>query len=156
MSLRAKFDRIYESTKDALYSYALRVLRNEEDVLDVLQDTYVRLWKNIEKVEEERALYWLFRVCHNLMMDRFRRQKKTLDIDELEEMLPSPYGIRGHSIEDLVENLPPRYREAILLRFNYSCSYKEIAQIMNTNENTAKTWVRRGILMLRKMWKLQT
>ncbi len=154
MSLRAKFDRIYSSTKDALYSYALRVLRNEEDALDVVQDTYVRLWKNIEKIDEKRASSWLFRVCHNLMMDRFRRQKKTVDIEELEDILPSPGGVRGLDIEDMVGKLPPRYREAILLRFNYSYSYREIAEIMNTNENTAKTWVRRGLIMLRKMWNV--
>jgi len=152
MSLRAKFDRIYASTRDGLYSYALRVLRNEEDALDVVQDTYVRLWKNIEKVDESRASSWLFRVCHNLMMDRFRRQRKTVDIDDLEEILPSPRGVQGLSIEDMVGKLPPKYREALLLRFNYSYSYKEIARIMDTNENTAKTWVRRGLIMLRKIW----
>jgi len=154
MSLRAKFDRIYSSTKDGLYSYALRVLRNEEDALDVVQDTYVRLWRNIEKIDEEKASSWLFRVCHNLMMDRFRRQRKSVDIEELEEILPSPQGVQGFTIEDLVEKLPPKYREALLLRFNYSYSYKEIAEIMDTNENTAKTWVRRGLIMLRKMWNV--
>ncbi len=154
MSLRAKFDRIYASTRDALYSYALRVLRNEEDALDIVQDTYVRLWKNIDKIDENRASSWLFRVCHNLMMDRFRRQKKTVDIEDLEEILPAPQGVRGLDIEDMVKNLPPKYREAILLRFNYSYSYREIAEIMNTNENTAKTWVRRGLIMLRKMWNV--
>ena len=154
MSLRAKFDRIYASTRDALYSYALRVLRNEEDALDIVQDTYVRLWKNVHKIDENRASSWLFRVCHNLMMDRFRRQKKTVDIEDLEEILPAPQGVRGLDIEDMVKNLPPKYREAILLRFNYSYSYREIAEIMNTNENTAKTWVRRGLIMLRKMWNV--
>ncbi len=152
MSLRAKFERIYSSTRDALYSYALRVLRNQEDALDVVQETYVRLWKNIEKVEEGRASSWLFRVCHNLMMDHFRKRREMVDIDEMEEILPSSQEVKGRNIEDMVANLPPRYREALLLRFNYSYSYREIARIMGTNENTAKTWVRRGLILLRKMW----
>jgi len=154
MSLRAKFDRIYSSTKDNLYSYALRVLRNEEDALDVVQDVYVRLWRHIDQIEEKRASAWLFRVCHNLIMDHFRRQKKTIDVDELEEILPAPQGVQEWNIEDMVGRLPPKYREALLLRFNYSYSYKEIAEIMGINENTAKTWVRRGLIMLRKAWKV--
>ncbi len=154
MSLRAKFERIYHSTRDGLYSYALRVLRNEEEALDAVQETYVRLWKNIDRVDESRAPSWLFRVCHNLMMDHFRKRREVVDIDDLEEILPSPHEVRGRNIEDMVANLPPRYREALLLRFNYSYSYREIARIMGTNENTAKTWVRRGLILLRKMWKI--
>ncbi len=153
MSLRAKFDRIYNSTKDSLYSYALRVLRNEEDALDTLQETYRRLWIHIEKIEEDRALSWLMRVCHNLMMDHFRKKREHVDIDALDEILPSSSGVKTMYIEDMLTALPENYREALLLRFNYSYSYKEIADILGINENTAKTWVRRGLIVLRKMWK---
>ena len=153
MSLRAKFDRIYNSTKDALYSYALRVLRNEEDALDTLQETYRRLWIHIEKVEEDRAISWLMRVCHNIMMDHFRKKRKHVDIDALDEILPSTFHVKTMYIEDMLASLPENYREALLLRFNYSYSYKEIAEILGINENTAKTWVRRGLIALRKMWK---
>ncbi len=148
-----KFERIYNEYKDALFSYAYKVLRNRDDALDIVQEVFVRLWRNIEGLDESKVRFWLFRVCHNLIVDSFRKRKSSTDIDSISESYGKDFKETNLIVEKLLEKLPLNYREVVVLKYLYGYTYKEIACILGTNENTVKTWIRRAKLSMLKLMK---
>ncbi len=105
--MNEKFNKFYLLYKDEVFSYAYRILENYYDALDVVQDVFFRFYKHLNKIEESKVKHWLFKVCHNIIIERFRKQKKIYNIEEFEETLSSRETI---DIERLLISLPPNYR----------------------------------------------
>jgi len=142
-----KFNKFYNLYKDEIFSYAYRILQNYDDAMDVVQEVFYKLYKNLSKIDENKVKNWLFKVCHNLIIDIFRKQKKTYDIEEFSESIEMK---EKFDIEEFLKILPPNYREVIILKYIYNYQYSEISQILGINENTLKTWVRRAKEMLKR------
>jgi RNA polymerase sigma-70 factor (ECF subfamily) len=64
--------------KDEVFSYVLRILGNYDDAMDITQEVFYKLYKNLNKIDENKVKNWLFKVCHNLIIDIFRKQKKNI------------------------------------------------------------------------------
>jgi RNA polymerase sigma-70 factor (ECF subfamily) len=128
----------------ALLCYARHLVRDESAAQDIVQDTFLRLWKKPPDPAFARA--WLFRVCRSRAMDWWRaRREFTLGADaadadrtnffeRLPDSAPSPAEnlTRGETAAALalqVDALPPRQRELVRLKFQTGLSYKEIADI---------------------------
>lgn len=145
--MNGKFNKFYNLYKDEIFSYAYRILQNYDDAMDVVQEVFYKLYKNLSKIDENKVKNWLFKVCHNLIIDIFRKQKKTYDIEEFSESIEMK---EKFDIEEFLKILPPNYREVIILKYIYNYQYSEISQILGINENTLKTWVRRAKEILKR------
>jgi len=145
-----KFNRFYNLYKDEVFSYVFRILGNYDDAMDITQEVFYKLYKNLNKIDENKVKNWLFKVCHNLIIDIFRKQKRIYDIDEFSESIEAN---EKFDIEEFLKILPPNYKEVIILKYIYNYQYNEISQILGINENTIKTWIRRAKEMLRRFYK---
>ncbi len=105
---------------------------------DVVQDTFLALCKAERVVVPEHVAPWLFRVCRNRALDVLRQQERLQPIGE-DENMPSPDSGPSSSIErkqsvsrmeNILEALPAKQRQALLLKFSGGLSYKEIAEVM--------------------------
>jgi RNA polymerase sigma factor, sigma-70 family len=143
-----KFNRFYNLYKDEVFSYVLRILGNYDDAMDITQEVFYKLYKNLNKIDENKVKNWLFKVCHNLIIDIFRKQKRIYDIDEFSESIEAN---EKFDIEEFLKILPANYKEVIILKYIYNYQYNEISQILGINENTIKTWIRRAKEMLRSL-----
>ncbi|HEY5621815.1 MAG TPA: sigma-70 family RNA polymerase sigma factor [Pontiella sp.] len=144
-----------EKYKRPLYAFILKMTEGREDADEVFQETWFRALKNIHKFRHKNFLNWLFRIAHNLIIDRSRRSRKTIslqrsvgsseDENTLEDYLPAP-GIYpadeaggtdlGQKIEKAVDLLSPEQKEVFFLRMYGNTSFKEIAKIQNCSINT--------------------
>ena len=124
---------LVEKYKRPLYSFILKMTEGREDTDEIFQETWFRALKNIHKFRHKNFLNWLFRIAHNLVIDRARKNKRmvsmqssaTEDDNTLEDRLPAP-GINpaeeaggiglGVRIEEAAQILSLEQKEVFWLR----------------------------------------
>lgn len=135
-----------------------KVVRNDEDARDLMQETFLRLWKNADKIRDDVDLHpWLFRTGTNLAIDHLRKYKPGRVVsmvtrnEEGDETMVEPQDrttdprIRARRrelesrIRAAVAELPKRQRTAMVLRSLEELSTKQIAKILECQEKTVGT-----------------
>ncbi len=159
-----------EKYKRPLYSFILKMTEGREDTDEIFQETWFRALKNIHKFRHKNFLNWLFRIAHNLVIDRARRNKRNVSMQStqrgeeegntLEERLAAP-GITpaeevggiglGENIECAVQTLSPEQKEVFLLRMYGNISFKEIAKIQKCSINTCLARMQYALSKLRSI-----
>lgn len=164
------FDEILSRYQARIYSYFLYVVGNEDEANELFQDTFVRV---IVYLKEQRYTsmglfnYWIIRIAHNIISDKFRRNDRrfikdaneTNDLTRInnDALTVSSYDneiMRKQTFDELhkmVDNLPAEQREMVYLRYFEELSFKEIAEITGVSINTALGRMRYAIINLRKM-----
>ena len=138
---------------DMVYRIAYRYVKNSIDTDDVFSEVFLAYFKKDRTFEsEEHRKAWLIRVTINCAKDLLAQRTQLQQIHE--EILPDQTVRDADTYMDLheaVEQLRPDYREVIKLYYLDDLSVKEIAQILNKNENTIKTQLSRAREILRSV-----
>lgn len=165
---------LVEKYKRPLYSFILKMTEGREDADEIFQETWFRALKNVHKFKHKNFLNWLFRIAHNLIIDRARRNKKNVSMQSslggddgestLEDHLAAP-GISpaeeaggtalGVQIEEAVSELSPEQKEVFMLRMYGNTSFKEIAKIQKCSINTCLARMQYSLTKLRSILKDQ-
>ncbi|MEQ1822018.1 MAG: RNA polymerase sigma factor [Fimbriimonadaceae bacterium] len=155
------FDEIVYRYESALYAMAYRILRNPEDAVDAVQETFIKAYKAIGAFDSQRPIKpWLCRICGNCCIDIVRgRKERSESLDQHEYMLvdqaSSPDqvaadGDRDQAIANAIDRLPPRYREIVVMRHYRQMEVSEISNALGTPEGTVKSWLFRARRQLRQ------
>jgi RNA polymerase sigma-70 factor (ECF subfamily) len=141
--------RIYQKK---VYLLAYSYLRNNEDALDVVQDTFLRLYQKVDMFRSERNFQtWLLQIAKNLCIDYYRknysRNKDYRSDKDVEEVnVPAQTDSNSHSFSDTervfkecLEKLTERQRLIFVMKHYNNLEYKEIAQIMRISVGTVKS-----------------
>lgn len=159
---RAALRLVYRDTSAKLFGVCLRILRDQGEAEDVLQDVYLTVWQRAASFDPERAspITWLATIARNRSIDRLRagaggRRLRPLD-DALEVGDDAPSALdtveRGDEHRRLIDclgELEPRHAGAIRAAFLDGATYDELARRMEVPLGTMKTWIRRGLIRLR-------
>ena len=143
---QALYGRYYSN----VYRYALSQLRSPEDAEDAAQNTFLRAFAALQKgVVPDSEAAWLFKIAHNVCASsklawlRRRRVELPRDLDELQvARRESDVDISG--LNDALAAMPPRLREAFLLREWQGLSYAEIAERLDTSRSAVETLIFRA------------
>ncbi len=163
---------LVEKYKRPLYSFILKMTEGREDAEEIFQETWFRALKNIHKFKHKNFLNWLFRISHNLVIDRARRNRRNVSMQSsmvgsdgectLEDHLAAP-GISpaeevggntlGQQISEAVETLSAEQKEVFMLRMYGNVSFKEIAKIQKCSINTCLARMQYALTKLRSILK---
>jgi RNA polymerase sigma factor (sigma-70 family) len=150
-------EELFNEHSRRIYAYCLRQLGSPEEAEDALQATYLNACRSLlSGFEPEVAQAWLFKVAHNVCLTRQRstwrrrRIERPGDIQEIEELIPSPrdHGDELFGIDDALAALPEQQRRAILLREWQGLSYREVAAELGITQGAVETLIfraRRGL-----------
>lgn len=153
------FKRLFDSYERRLYTYAYKLTASREATEDIVQDIFLTLWAMREKLPEIRNLNaYLHRSAHNACMRSMRNmaretlvqhylKSKATGIEEAGNQLLSKE-IRTQ-IQNLVDRLSPKQRQAFLLSREEGLRHEEIAQRMGIALNTVKTHLGDALKFLR-------
>lgn len=161
------FDTLVRRYKDQLLNFVYRFVGNRSDAEDIVQETFLRVYKNKHYYKEiAKFSTWVYTIAGNLAKTELRRRKrhkifsvsnfvndeKDYDIPD-REIGPDKKvdgTIKEDYIQKAIEKLPPKFKEVIILRDIQGFSYEEISQILNIPLGTVKSRVNRGRLKLQE------
>jgi len=167
---RAEFARLVEAYSGQIYRLALKMLQNQQDAEDVLQDTFIKAYHALPQFESRSSLStWLYRIATNEALMFLRRkhpQQISVELPSNDESQPDPLEIvdwcclpeselmsaeaRTH-LENAVDDLPHSLRVVFLLRDIEGLSTRETADVLDISEGAVKTRLSRARLQLREM-----
>jgi RNA polymerase sigma-70 factor (ECF subfamily) len=143
------FDAIYWKYYKAVYGNILKLVQDDASSEDILQDVFLSLWENREKIDAERSLAgWLFVTSYNRSMTflkRRLREKMTpvlLDEDSVEMTIGQPLAeIRLSELEKAISTLSPQKQKVFYMCKLKGLSYAETAALMKISRHTVKEYL---------------
>lgn len=158
----AAFERLYAATRAKLYGVVLRILRRQDVAEEVIQETYVRIWKGAGRFNPALAspITWMASIARNRAIDVMRKKTETLTEEDTSEMeavaeTPDPLAQREMTEElsrllECIGRLDPERQKLVLLAYYNGWSREQLAAKFETPVNTIKTWLRRSMLDIRE------
>lgn len=144
------FVELMEIHKMSLYKVAKSYLKSEEDIADVMQDTILSAYEHIGELKKSAYFKtWITRILMNHCNDLLRQQRHFVKTEWEEERTASAAG-DDREFYELLSELPDDARVIFLLYYGEGFSVKEVAQILELNENTVKSRLSRGRKKLRQ------
>ncbi len=136
-----------------IYDYFFRMTRDESLSGDLLQMVFERVLKGKHTYRESYPFMgWIFRIAKNILMDHYRTNKSTVEINE--QLIEGQVNGREENwsksdLELALEQMDEMYREVLILTRFEELKYKEVAEIIGLTETGVKTRVHRAIKQLR-------
>lgn len=135
---------------DGVFAYLVKNMQDEDSAKDVLQDTFLSLWKNRAKVETEKVKSFLFTVAHNFMINTFNYNKIRQRHIETEKTTEDRDFENKDMITQLTNILSPIMKECLILRDIEGFAYKEIAQMLKITEENVKVNIFRARVKMKQ------
>ena len=149
---------IWENFHKELKVFIQNKTRNAADTDDILQDAFIRIINNMDKVNQSANIrHYLFGIVRNAIYDHFNRKKTVLYTAELKDVLSDEEAQSLNSavadccIRPFINKLPEHYREALLITEFQDISQKELAAKLNISYSGAKSRVQRGKEKLKEL-----
>ncbi len=135
--------------KNKLFRFAFRLLGNEEEAKDVVQEVFIKVWNGRDKMDEiQNWEAWCMRITKNLSLDMIRlsSRKNTFPIAEgfdIRHEMPTPHEKTElhesmQHVSAMIDTLPEKQRQVIHLRDVEGYSYNEICDILELDMNQVK------------------
>jgi RNA polymerase sigma-70 factor, ECF subfamily len=129
--------------QDKVYRLSLGMLGDAGHAEDAAQETFVKIWKGLPKFRGESSLStWVFSIARNTCLDALKSRRKLVSIDEVVEK--HRFAREPVDIESILHELPPHYREVMLLFYVQEKSYEEVARTLVLPMGTVKTYLHRA------------
>ena len=145
----AETEQILTENYERYYRLAYSYMRNEDDALDVVQESAYRAIRDCRKVRNKDYLStWIYRIVVNTALDMLRRKKKETTTEELPE-IPVEDQNRDLELRTVLNQLDDKSRTIILLRYFEDLKLEDIADIVGDNLNTVKARLYRSLKKLR-------
>ena len=159
-----RFERYLEKFRGPIYTYVFRLVRDDSTAEDICQETFVRLYKELDRIRDETASAWLYRVARNLVTDFVRKKKpvtftvlrgRARDDDDEQPTLQfehpgrGPVGITTNNelrelIDETLAAMSPKFRDVIELVDVQRLTHDEAAQVLECSVKTVSARLARA------------
>lgn len=152
--------KVYQIFSDKLFAICLKYSRNYQDAEDILQDSFLTIFKKIDTYKNKGSFEgWLKRITINTALQKYR-EKTTLEIveevpDEEDQENEQAENLKDAALDvdvllNLIQQLPDKYRLVFNLYVLDNYSHKEIAELLNISEGTSKSNLSRARAILKQ------
>lgn len=151
---------LYEHYGDTLYGVALKVVQNEAMAQDVLQESFVKIWKKAHTYDSSKAklFTWLFRITRNTAIDKLRsvstKSDKEIQMDVSDVYTIGVEGVRPEflDMQKQLGKIDPKYREVLEALFFEGMTQQEASENLDIPLGTIKSRLKIGLRELRKIY----
>ena len=161
MGKKPKFDALVDAHAGEIYAYLWRMLQDEQDAEDCLQDAFFKAFLAYNRLDGSANFRaWLYRIAGNTARTRLRGRLRTgvLLVDEIADpSLPieqqTQNRLQLEAVRNAIQALPYKQRESIILRKYQELSYEEIGSILDSSPESARANVSQGLKKLRTQFE---
>lgn len=164
MKRTSDFDEIFWEHKDMVMALGYKYFKNEPDAKDLVQEVFLKVYLHLPSFNHKSSLKtWIYRIAINEALNQIKKNKKHENY-----CLPEQVEDRGESLEEkrivvelikksqrFIKLLPDKRAKVILLRLFEGHSYREIAEILETSEESAKSLYALGIKEIREKMEVE-
>lgn len=154
------FDLLHEKYSERLYGFALKLLKNKEDALDSVQETFLRIWQKRKELDKDKSFKaFLFTISYNIIMDQLRKRlsdsnyveflKKNFKIGEDIVENAADFNILEKQIQSFISQLPLRRQEIYRMSREKGCSNNEIAEKLSISVKTVETQINLAVKFMK-------
>ena len=153
------FASFYESTKQALWLYIIKVVQDESVTDDMFQETYIRFLQRPAREKDERAMKsYLYRIATNLINDHWRKLKRDRkwfsgETGEVPATNGTGHIEARHDIADALGHLAPQQRSMVWLAYVEEYTHREIAEMLKVKESSVRVLLHRAKRKLLEIFK---
>lgn len=159
----AAFMRIYERTKQRLFSWVSRMVQDEALAEEISQETFLRIYRSKHTYEPTAKFStWMYTIAARLVFNEARRKQRkpqvTSDSSDIEEMFIPHEVLKPvdhlekkelrEMIQSALKELPDTQRGALMLRYFENMSHEDIASALDTTPKAVKSLLHRGLVRL--------
>ena len=152
-----KFRSLVKKHEHQVYTLAVYLLRDRSEAEDVAQETYIKLWNHLDRIDNERAAAWLMKVTRNACFDRLRKRRPHTEVSDYHlgsEQVQEPAEAfeqeqLGDRLRGAIGNLKEPYRSLVVLRDVQQNSYRDVAQALELSLDQVKVYLHRARRQLR-------
>ncbi|MBQ4822435.1 sigma-70 family RNA polymerase sigma factor [Aquimarina sp. MMG016] len=151
---------IYDRYSGAIYGVIFRICKNEEQAQDLLQETFLKIWKKADQYNPEKGKFftWAYRIAKNLTLNSLRNPIKLIQNEDL-----SVYKDEGTKEPefDLLElngslkQLDPHHQKALELVYFNGLTHREAHEEMDVPLGTFKSYIKQALKKLRETYQKQ-
>jgi RNA polymerase sigma-70 factor (ECF subfamily) len=143
------FHQLVNTYKERLYWHIRKIVLNHEDTDDILQNTFLKVWRSVDKFREESSLYtWLYRIATNesITFLNLKKKKNMIQLNDVSEylmdnLMSDPY-FDGDEIQlklqKAIVQLPEKQRIVFNLKYFEEMKYEDMAQVLDTSVGALK------------------
>jgi RNA polymerase sigma-70 factor (ECF subfamily) len=146
---------LVKAYQTAVYNLTYRMLGNAAEAEDAAQEAFLKAYTRLNTYDSDKKFSsWLLAIASHHCIDRLRQRRFALSLDELppwrwlsSSHRPEEVVIRSQErdeVHQLLDQLPPHYRAAVILRYWHDLSYQEIAEAMEITESAVKSTLYRA------------
>ncbi|MEI8114467.1 MAG: RNA polymerase sigma-70 factor [Bacteroidia bacterium] len=156
------FDRVYELYSHKLFSFICKILKNEAEADDIVQEVFIKIWESRHKLEDFKLLNaYIFTVAYNSSIDLIRKRinnNKYLEhLRNSSVIYTTPNSISelefselNTQTEKLIANLPERQKQVFILHREKGLTYPEIAEQLGISRNTVENHMAKALKYMHK------
>jgi RNA polymerase sigma-70 factor (family 1) len=155
------FDEIFNLYSRRVYLFAYSFLKNKQDSEGIVQEVFLRVWKNRKKIDEYYSLKaFLFTISYNLIIEKFRERVKDLKYKKFLEKNAIHFGYEtdkkieysdlNESYKNVVEHLPERRKTIYKMHRFEGFSYREIAKKLHISTKTVENQMTSALKFIRE------
>ncbi|MEX6627517.1 RNA polymerase sigma factor SigZ [Tenacibaculum salmonis] len=151
--MQTEIVKVWNDMNNRLSNFVNSKVHNSELTKDIVQDVFLKIFsKNDTLKNKDKLVSWIYQITRNEIVNHFRKNKFTSELDEIEAIETLDQSLTSEISEcmhPMINNLPDKYREALILSDIKGIPQKEIAKQLNISYSGAKSRVQRGREMLK-------
>jgi RNA polymerase sigma-70 factor (family 1) len=156
------FDELYKLYSHKLFSFVLRILKDEADSDDIVQEVFLKIWEYREKLGDYKLMNsFIFTIAYNNSISLIRKRisstkyidyLRTLSVKQTQGNLITEIELieLNNQVENLIFNLPARQKQVFLLHREKGLTYPEIAEELEISKNTVENHMVKALKYLRR------
>lgn len=142
------FDALYHQYHQAVYANIWKIVKQHEAAEDILQEVFLALWENREKLDAAKVAGWMFVTSFNksikYLKQKEREKLRTTELYQEEPLNEELYTFRLSIVEEAVNHLPERKKEVFRLCRYEGKSYDEVAHILGISVTSVKDYLKQS------------
>ncbi|MFY7964107.1 MAG: RNA polymerase sigma factor [Chitinophagaceae bacterium] len=155
------FENLYDKYSGALFNIILRIVNSNEVAEDVLQESFLKIWKNIDSYDDGKATIftWMMNVCRNTALDSLRKTnarpsiKTDTDNPVVSNLQTTQMNTDSIGLKNSLKYLTPEQNVVIQAVYFNGLTQEEASKALDIPLGTVKTRIRNGLITLKNVFK---